>query len=61
MVYKAVFKFIGLVRKILLGDILERFKIYLPALLNDVFNEIFSILLFLEGFLLNLLNNREKP
>lgn len=61
MVYKAVFKFIGLVRKILLGDILERFKIYLPALLNDVFNEIFSILLFLEGFLLNLVNNREKP
>lgn len=61
MVYKAVFKFIGLVRKILLGDILERFKIYLPALLNDVFNEIFSILLFLEGFLLNLLNNHEKP
>ena len=60
MVYKAVFRFTGLLRKSPLGDILERFKGYPPALLNEVLKEIFSILLFQEGFLLNLMNNHEK-
>ena len=60
MVHKAVFRFTGLLRKSPLGDILERFKGYPPALLNDVFKGIFSILLFQEGFLLNLMNNHEK-
>lgn len=43
-------KLIVLVRKGCLGDIPKRLKKTHPALLDDVFNETCSILLFLQAF-----------